>query len=334
MKKNIQFLSLFTVIALSIGFSSCKKDDEPPPVKPKLSFAAPTLTVNEADGTVEVEVTLDKPAAEDIIIEYSLAGTAKDKATATVEQPAYDYEILSAEGEIEIAKGETTGIIELMLTSDYFPEEDETIEIAIEGVDSEDIEITRDDEIEVTVKQEDGLLIYLFWPDPIADSVADLDIFVRKGATTASYDAIVTSSVQETNTAPEFVFIPKAINDVAFGLSYVYWGGTRDPLPFLVLFVDLIDGDLEDESGYQSFEGVYKLANINKWTDTNANTSQVVQTFKKSGGNPVEISTIAIPTSGSRMASSGNFTSTLEKQNTITALPERLKVLFEKLNHK
>lgn len=331
MKKNIQFLSLFTVIALSIGISSCKKDDEPPPVKPKLSFAAPTLTVNEADGTIEVEVTLDKPAAEDIIIEYSLAGTAKDRASVTATQ-AYDYEILSAEGEIEIAKGETTGIIEIMLTSDYFLEIDvpETIEIAIEDVDSEDIEITRDDEIEITVEQEDGLMILLAWPEPTTDSLADLDILVRKGTAINSWDDFVTGSIQETNTAPEFVFIPKTENDAAFGLSYVYYDGTMNQLPFTVLFVDFISGEFEAESGYQTFEGVYKLANRNKWID--AATSQVVQTFKKSGGNPIEISPITVPTSGSRVASSGNIPSTLKKQKTTTVLPERLRIFLKMLN--
>lgn len=332
MRKNIiAFLTMFTVLALSIGLSSCKKDDEPPPVKPKLSFASPTLAVKEADGTVKVEVTLDNPTPEDIVITYTLAGTAKNKASVTANE-AFDYEILSEAGEIEILKGETTGIIDLMLTSDYFLEDPEIIEIAIDKVDSENIEITREDEIKITVDQEDGLLIALSWPEPTADSLADLDILVRKGKTSAAWEGFVTGSFRETNKGPEFVFIPKTLNDVAFGLSYVYYEGTMNQLPFKVLFIDFISGEFEAKEGYITYEGVYKLANRNKWTDPT--TSKVVQTFKKLGGNPVEISTIAIPTSGSRMASSGNFTSTLEKQNTITALPERLKVLFEKLNHK
>ncbi len=331
MRKNIiAFLSMFTVLALSIGLSSCKKDDEPPPVKPKLSFASPTLAVKEADGTVKVEVTLDNPTPEDIVITYTLAGTAKNKASVTANQ-AFDYEILSEAGEIEILKGGTTGIIDLMLTSDYFLEDPETIEIKIGDVDSQNIEITREDEILITLDQEDGLLIGLSWPPPTADSVADLDILVRKGKTSAAWEGFVTGSIQENNAPPEFVFIPKTINDVAFGLSYVYYDGTMNQLPFTVLFIDYINGDFEPESGYQSYKGVYKLANRNKWTDPT--TAKVVQTFKKSGGNPVEISTIAVPTSGSRVASSGNLTSTLQKQNTKTVLPERLLVLLKKLNN-
>jgi hypothetical protein len=332
MKKNIiQFLPLFTVIALTIGLSSCKKDEEPPPVKPKLSFAAPTMMVNEADGTIEVEVALDKPAAEDITIEYSLNGTAKNKASVAANQ-AYDYEILTDAGEIEIVKGETTGTIEILLTSDYFIEIDipETIEIAIEDVDSDDIEITRDDEIEITIEQEDGLVIFLYWPEPTADSVADMDILVRKGATASSWDAIVTGSVQETNTPPEVVFIPKSVNDAAFGLSYVYYDGTMNELKFTVIFADLIGGELEDESGVQTFEGTYKLSNRNKWTD--ANTSLVVQTFIKSGGNATEISQITVPTSGSRAASPGHIDSTLKKGNTTKVSAETIRSLLKKWN--
>ena len=58
-----------------------------------------------------------------------------------------DYEVISDYLELEIPKGETIGIIELDLYSDSDFEDDETIELSIEEVDSEAIEITREDEM-------------------------------------------------------------------------------------------------------------------------------------------------------------------------------------------
>ena len=51
-------LSITTIIAVGFGFSSCKDDE--PAAKPKLSFSQSTMTVNEGDGTIDVELVLDK----------------------------------------------------------------------------------------------------------------------------------------------------------------------------------------------------------------------------------------------------------------------------------
>src|SRR5688500_10969260 len=100
-KYILPLLSLAILIAFGIGLSSCKKDDPEPVVAPKLSFSSPTTEVKESDGVIEIEVVLDKPAATDITVEYSLDGTAVDPETAGQNQ-APDYEVLTERGEIEI----------------------------------------------------------------------------------------------------------------------------------------------------------------------------------------------------------------------------------------
>jgi hypothetical protein len=170
MQKSIMYLSsLATVIVLGVALSSCKDDD--PPVKPKVSVSAATMTVKESDGTIEVEVTLDKPAPKDISIEYSLGGTAVDRATVSANQ-AFDYEITEDPGEINIDKGQSKGVIKIDLNSDAFIEDPEVIEIQLESA-TEGIELTRDDEIKVTINQEDGLIVALYWPAPTSTAVAD-----------------------------------------------------------------------------------------------------------------------------------------------------------------
>lgn len=332
MKKNIiLLLSLFAVIATSIGLSSCK-DDEPPPAKPLLSFAASTMTVNEADGIIEVEVTLDKPASEDIVVGYSLKGTAKSKASVAAGE-AYDYEIMSVAGKIEIAKGETTGTIELKLYSDLGIEDPETIEIKIEDVDSENIEITREDDLEVTIEQEDGMLIILNWPAPDAGNQADMDIIVRVGDNTTTWEGILTGSTQGGFESPEFIFLPHALEYAAYGISYVYYEGTLDPLEFEATFVEFIDGDFEPEGQEVTYPGTYTAANKNPWTNETIESTLVVQTFVKSGTGFSEISDISEAETGSRMRSLEHVIPPSLKKGTYQNLSLEIKnKLFKRLN--
>jgi hypothetical protein len=299
MKTNKLFtFGLLAFFALAIGVSSCKKDDEPPPAKPKLSFTTPSVTVNEADGTVEVEFTLDKPATEDIVVEYSLSGTAIDKASVAANQ-AFDYEVLTDPGEVEILQGETTGIIEIKMYSDLRLEEAETIEVQIDDVDSENIELTREDEYAITVEQEDGLVIALNWPAPAAGAQADMDLLLWVGDNTTTWEGVLTGSTQESFASPEAIFIPNVLPYAAYGLSYVYYDGTLDPLEFTVTFIEFISGDFEDEAQAQEFTATYTAANKNKWTD--ANSTIVAQTFGKSATGFSEVSSITVPVSSSRV---------------------------------
>lgn len=146
-KLTLLICSLCSLIVLGIGLSSCKDDE--PFVKPNLSVNTETLTVSEAAGTVEIEIVLDKGAPADITIEYDLGGTAISPA---------DYSIVGKEGEVEIAQGQTSATIKLQIVNDALFEGDETIEISLQDVDSDDVLITNDDESVITITDDDPQL--------------------------------------------------------------------------------------------------------------------------------------------------------------------------------
>lgn len=326
-KYNALFLlSGLSLIALSLIFSSCKDDD--PPAKPMLSFAAATSTAKESDDNIEIQVVLDKAASQDITIDYSLGGTAVEKVAAGA-NGGTDYEIISDYGEVEILEGETTGIIELDLWSDGNLEDDETIEISIDGVSSDEIEITRDDETTITLQQEDGLVIVLEWPVPSADGQADMDIILRVGQNTTTWDGVLSGAARPSFEGPEILFVPKVVTFPAYGLSYVYYDGTLDTLEFTATFVDFANGEIEAEAQTESFPGVYYTVNKNKWTD--ANTTVVVQTFQKNGDAFTSPSSpIVAPATGSRVGSSDNFTSSFKKQTGKISNADKVRLLLKR----
>ncbi|HMG92993.1 MAG TPA: Calx-beta domain-containing protein [Chryseolinea sp.] len=324
-KYSILFLSALTLGSFVFVFTSC--DDDEPPAKPKLSFATATLTAKESDENLQIQVVLDKAASEDITVEYSLSGTALDDVTAGNTAPA-DYEVISDFGEIEIEEGQTTGIIELNLLSDGEFEEDESIEISIDDVSSENIELTRDDEVNITLQQEDGRIILLEWPAPSASGQADMDIILRVGDNTTTWAGVLSGAAQGSFEGPEVLFIPTAVTYAAFGLSYVYYDGTLDPLEFTATFVDFANGAAEAEAQRESFDGIYTIVNKNKWTDVN--TTIVVQTFQKTGGAFTSPTTpITIPPAGSRMSSSSLLTTAVKKQHTIYPMSEKIKAMLK-----
>ncbi len=324
------FLSGSIIIFFALTISSCKDDPEPF-VKPKLSFSESTRTVNEDDGTIEVEVTLDKAATEDVIITYELDGSAVDDVFATANQLSSDYEITSDYLEIAIKKGEDKGIIEINLLSDFSFEGTETINIAIINSDSENIEITRDDEINILVQQEDGLGILLQWPSPDEplDSLADMDLVLRVGSSTTAWDGIAAISADEAFSGDEFIFIPKTSNFAAYGLSYVYYEGTFKNLLFETTFIDFANGAFEPEAQRTSYNATYSAANKNKWTS--ASTTLVVQTFGKTGTSFTTPTAITVPATGSRTISSDNFTCSLKKTKRTPEESAQLNSIINKL---
>jgi hypothetical protein len=297
--ERYRLLSALFVVGLAVGLPSCKEDE--PPVPPKLSFEKEALDVKESDGEVEIKLILDKAASQDIEIKYKISGTAAEKRAAGT-NAAFDYEITSDYLETEIEAGETEGVIKLTFYSDLSIENDETIEISIDEVD-EGIELTRDDEININLLQEDGMVILLEWPAETANGRADMDLLVRAGANTTTWDGVLTGSADGSFTGPEGAFLPFALEFAAYGLSYIYYDGTLEPLQFTVTFANFVNGDFEPEASHKVFNGTYSLQNINKWTQETVSTTQVVQTFLKADGKFGSFSNnITIPTSGSRLS--------------------------------
>jgi hypothetical protein len=335
--KLLLLLSLSAVIVAGVGLSSCKDDDDEP-TKYQLTFKQATSTTVEDAGDIEVELNLDKPAPEDITIKYKLTGTAYDAERAEEEETYSDFVVDGEYEEVEIQKGETSGAIKLKLYSDDFLEDPETIILTVESVDNENVEFTADAKTEITLNQENGMVVLLDWPAAGTSGVADMDILVRIGETAENWDGIVTGSVYrgfEYNY--EFVFIPKTYvgtlfdlgyTNATFGLSYTYYDGSLDPLNFKVTFIDFNDGALEPDAQRQVFEKTYTEANLNKWVSATPPTI-IAQTFKNEGGQFTEISEITIPETSSRVSgqSSSKYLRTSTSINQ-KSLPKIYKDLF------
>lgn len=283
----------------------------------QLSFATQTMSVKESGDSILVELLLDKPAPQDITVEYTLSGTATDSITASSAKSSPDYYIDGVAGQATFKAGETKAVIEIQLYSDLI------IEDAVpstEAFDAETIVITvsnpngiqmTDNTMEISLLQEDGLIVLLAWEAPVDTLEADMDLILRVGESTSSWLGILTGSVTESFEGPEYVFIPTALDFPAYGLSYVYYDGTYDTLDFAAVFIDLVDGALEPEENVLTYEARYTKVNKNKWED--ARNTIVVQTFEKANGAFTTPSAIQVPESGSRTRSRDLFTTSMPR---------------------
>lgn len=299
--KKIGFygVSLMMIMALGVFLPSCKEDE--PPAKPKLSFGEKNMTFKESDGEVEIEITLDKPASQDIEIDYSISGTANEQVkVGNTDVP--DYAITSDYLKVQIDAGETKGIIKLEFFNDIALEEDETIEIQIEEVDFDGIEITRDDEVNITLQQEDGMLIVLAWGVGTGENYTDvdMDLFLWAEDASATLGNTGIGSIQEGTQSPEYFFLPSAaIKDGTYGLSATYYSGSVEPMNFQITLIEIVNNN---ETARVVRKGTYTKANINPWL-TSEVEPQLIMTFEKLGADFKDFSEITIPTSGSRTIS-------------------------------
>jgi hypothetical protein len=296
---------------LMVALPSCKEDE--PPVPPKLSFELEELTVNEADGEIEVKLVLDKPAATDIEIEYSIGGTANEE-TKIGNNGNPDYAITSKYLEAEIKAGESEAIITLELFSDTEVEDDEIIELQIEGVDDDAIEITRDDEIVITVKQEDGMIVVLAWgisPDRYTD--VDMDLFLWAEDNAGALQLTSFGALTPSTTSPEFFFLPAApLRDGTYGLSCTYYEGTASPMNFRLSYIKWVNGA---QGTTVNKNGSYTLANINKWDDqTTGKDPVLVFTFEKAGNDFRDFSDFIPPANGGSRIRSVKIPETLKRK--------------------
>ena len=197
--------------------------------------------------------------------------------------------------------GQSTANIEIQLYSDFRYESDETIEITLTG--STAAQIGTSNKMTITLKQQDGKVIALVWDE--AHTNVDMDMFLWIGEDLTTLDGVIaTAIVPSTTVRQEIIFIPKAFTDgiteAAFGLSYVYYSGTANPMNFEAHFVDFAAGALEAEATRDIYAASYTLDNINAWDETEIDPA-IVQTFRIVNGEYVDITDITVPASGSRV---------------------------------
>ncbi|HEU5145346.1 MAG TPA: Calx-beta domain-containing protein [Chryseosolibacter sp.] len=199
-------LSLALLAATGFGISSCKEDE--PPAKPKLSFAESEMTVAENAGTIEVEVVLDKPHSKDLTIEYELGGTASDQDVVGTANA--DYEVSGDHGVVVIEAGETTGVIELNVYSDAAFEPDETIEISFLDTNTDEIEVTADDDMVITITNDDAQLVATI-------TTADMTVNESDGA-----DGYINVTVQLDNAPTSDVTIEYTLEGSAIDSTFAF----------------------------------------------------------------------------------------------------------------
>lgn len=283
------------------------------------SFTNTTMTVNEADGPDPLVVTvgLDNPAPSELILEYTILREqnqpdARDSVSAWNPNPQqqlpFDYYI-NAEpediGQLIIPAGETSANIEIQIVSDLYFEGDENIRIQLTG--SSSATIGTNSLTTITIKQEDGKVIGLLWDPNYTDVDMDMFLYIGDDVGTLVFpdNLFALAARADTENQEEVIFLPKVFTDdileAAFGLSYVYWGGTEDPMNFEVQFIDFADGAFEPEAGVEIFPATYTAANLNEWTNEDTGTDPViVQTFRVVDGEYVDLTDITVPTEGSR----------------------------------
>jgi len=279
----------------------------------KVSFAAATKTVKESDGLVDIELTLDKAASQDLTVEYSFnytddgVPTALDSLYAFNEGAPtqyYDFYVAGGTyGKITIPAGSTTAKVQLMIYSDFLLEDDELIEMTLTSVSAGGT-LGTNTKYTVTVAQEDGKAIGLVWEDTYKD--VDMDMFLWVGEDEASLRIAAFSFNESVTVRQELLFIPKAITDgfdLTFGLSFVYYSGTANPMNFESHFVDFSDGEFEANETRDIFSGTYSLANLNKWDDEATGKDPQVEQVLTTVSGVYDIGDITTPTTGSRQAS-------------------------------
>lgn len=188
-KSTLLSAALSAMVALSIGLTSCKDDDDPF-VPPTVSVGTKAVTVSEGAGTTSVEIVLNTPAASALTIEYSLGGTATSPA---------DYSVAGREGEVQIAQGATSGKIEIQIVDDATFEGNETIVITLDDVTGGDATITNEDEAIVTIEENDQQVVASFATTSLTQKESDgiIEITVSLSQP-ASANATITYSVSGT----------------------------------------------------------------------------------------------------------------------------------------
>lgn len=120
-KLRLSWIPSVIVIAGVLLIGSCKDEEEP---KSNVSFTFAGDDALESDGTVEVDVELDKQLAQDVVISYTLGGDADSD----------DYDISPAGGSIVIPANTDFATFEIELNDDGLAEGEEDLTITLTGV--------------------------------------------------------------------------------------------------------------------------------------------------------------------------------------------------------
>ncbi len=315
-----------------VMLNSCKDDPTP---NTDISFEKAEETTTESDGTIKsfhpliwqsyasstgatgtatgrefkVKLLLDRPVSETTVINFTLSGTAVKNSASAVG----DYDIDGTT--LTIDKGSAEAYITLTLYEDFqfFELENDdlfkTIIITLGAVVSGPATINTTNNVYTLTINEDDLFVAQEWnidSQGKASTVAldvDMDVLLWAGTTSTGLGSWTTGTADEysTNVGVEYFSIPGGFPSATYGLSHIYYSGTANPLPFIVLFVGQVGNTTYTLDKPLVKSQNYTTANINKYDDTTVGTTpQIVQTIVKSGINFTSVSEISVPATGSR----------------------------------
>lgn len=296
---------IFFTLVLLVGMlqlDSCKEDDLPPPAV--VSFSRVKSSIAESQDTARIVLILDKAAPGDIVVNYSLGGSA------TLNE---DYQ---ASGALTIPAGAIDGIISLRILNDENFEFDpeiadflgesvvtfaESVVITLTGITGNGrFSDTQEELVHTLAILEDdspaqSLVIELSWD--VGNGTAgdvDMDMYIFR---IDLEEAVLLTGSDQAGTEFEGIIITELAPDATYGLAFRYFEGTSDQVNFTVKFIAK-DGQLPDGALEKTYTSTYTLQNIN----AEANV-QIVQTFAKQGKSYLSFSEIEVPESGSRRRS-------------------------------
>jgi len=288
-----------TVIVLILLLAmACKDEEIPPPAT--LTFATRTTIATETEGPILITVNLDKPAFRDIVVDFTIEGSA---------QGGIDYETTAT---ATIANGDTTGALLITLIDDTdFEFDRELIDQAGILGETVKISIARITGNALPPENGEGVLHLLVIKDdePVAKSLS-IDLSWDSGdGTPGDVDMDLVLFLLDPTIGPRFLAASATIGtgfekiaigtpapDGLYGLAIRYYEGASDNVTFTVKFTPG-NGTLPGGATESSHMAVYTQANINGEEN---NPVQIVLTFEKKGPDYLTFSEIAVPASGSR----------------------------------
>jgi hypothetical protein len=327
MKRLVQALALCGVLFF---MDSCK--DDPAPIA-GISFEKADEEINESDGTtksfnplvlsggtgrdLQVKVLLDKPAPDNIVISYTVAGTASRTIAG---RAVNDFNLNGANAKatetLIIEKGASEAIITLnIFEDDSFEIDDddnlyETVILTLDKVVSGSASLSETNKSYTLKINEDDLAIILQWDSsPETTTVdpgnVDLDIFVWLNSDIVGY------SVTKSNEF-EAVIIPAGYPDGNYGISYPYYEGSSNNVKFGVyMFGRSVNNRayLYLKDNPLAFSGTYTQTNVNKY-DLNAEAPAVhiAQTIAKTKLNFAPSAQLTLSGTTSRTSGISDFT--------------------------
>jgi hypothetical protein len=178
MKKPLfnYFVCISTVSAIAL--SGCNSDEPVAVGEPsEIYFESQSVIVNEGEGTVSLNVTLDKAQNVRTIVNFKVEGNAVSSLQSLRQA---DYELIT-EPPLIIPAGETTAAIEFRILEDeVFEQEIEKIVFTMDAVLEGNAELTNNPRsLTHTYEiQENDYRLFLEWENP-EDEALDMNLYVE-----------------------------------------------------------------------------------------------------------------------------------------------------------